>query len=263
MSALQPWSGRPRVNVWLISFIQSNLGEMLMYAAEMKNVCLHIVSGRLRCLKRFGRTEVWVRTAGWDGFDHSWQLQLIRQQGNGTRVKGGRAWRRVCMCGCNLPEFPSCSRSCTNSPWISSQITLQYLPAQKTVCAFDCRLILQCSCSLAKGVGLTCYLGQRFSVFSISGTSRHLMRVFFFPAKWEMCQWKHMPHALKIKWNIKWIQTVVLLKESWVEKRVIFSPHLYFRDWMMNDQWRTKIDTEQFGNELHICILSFGRSKWQ
>lgn len=153
-----------------------NLGEVLRYAAEILLLYYLIMMFKV----------LW-RASGGKRYKFQMQSVLVlitadycsssNSRGNSAWVKGGSAWKCVYLCECNLPEFPSCPWSCTNSPWISFIITLQYLSAWKTVCAFDCRLILQCSCSLAKGVGLTCYLGQRFSVFSISGTSRNLMRV--------------------------------------------------------------------------------------
>lgn len=139
--------------VFLYGWEEFNVGEMWRSAAEIANLYLRFVSWWLRRYFEEFREEEGVslkRRAA--GFDHSWQLQLIKQQGKYCTGSRAAVHERVCVCvcGCNLPEFPSCSRSDTNSPWISSQITLQYLPVQKTVCALDCRLILECSCGLAK-----------------------------------------------------------------------------------------------------------------
>lgn len=157
-------------------------------------------------------------------------------RGNRTWVKGGSAWNCVCLCvcGCNLPEFPSCPPALHKQPsnFLPNHTTVP--PCTETLCAFDCCLILQCSCSLAKGVGLTCYLGQRFSVFSISGTSRHLMR--FFSLQNEKFASGNTCHThLKYKMNsncgtFKWVV-------GWRKDNI--SPLLYFRDiewWTIYDE---------------------------
>lgn len=103
------------------------------------------------------------------GFDHSWQLQLIEQQRKHCMGQG-RRWLHVC--GRSLPEFPSCSRPDTNGPWISSQITLQYLPVQKPVWLLsDTWVLLQ--------FGLSCYLGQ-LSVFHLRDQQTSDDEVVFF-----------------------------------------------------------------------------------
>ena len=213
-----------------------NLREMLRYAAEILLLCYLImmfkmlwrVSGGRR--QKFQMQSVLVLITADD-------CSSSNSRGNSTWVKGGSAWKCVCMCECNLPEFPSCSWSCTNSPWISPIITLQYLYAQKTVCAFDCRLILQCSCSLAKGVGLTCYLGQSFSVFSISETSKNLMRVFFFfPLQNEKHTSGNTCHLLlKYKMN----KNTEAFKQAVGWKKGSIFPALYFRGiewWAISDE---------------------------
>lgn len=137
------------------------------------------------------------------GFDHSWQLQLIEPQRKHCMGQG-RRWLHVC--GRSLPEFPSCSRPDTNGPWISSQITLQYLPVQKPVWLLsDTWALLQ--------FGLSCYLGQ-LSVFHLRDQQTSDDEVGFFPSlKWEVCQQKHMSDTENMKWIPK------LLNEAWVEKK--------------------------------------------
>lgn len=185
------------------------------------------------------RRKAWVWDAGWLGFDHSWQLQLIKQWGETERGSKVAVHESVCICDCGdatcLDSHASLGLA-QATPWISSQITLQYLPEQKTGCAFDCCLILQCSCSLAKEAGLTCYLGHRFSVFSISGTSSHLMSAFFSLPKRKKnpTSEKHTPH-LEYKINSNW--DTLKLVVGW-NKGCMFLP-LYCRDiewWMINDE---------------------------
>lgn len=158
--------------------------------------------------------------------------------GNRTWVKGCSAWKCVYLWlwRCNLLRFPCQSGSCTSNSlnFLPNHTTVP--PWQKTGCAFDCCLILQCSCSLAKEAGLTCYLGHRFSVFSISGTSSHLMSAFFSLPKRKKnpTSEKHTPH-LEYKINSNW--DTLKLVVGW-NKGCMFLP-LYCRDiewWMINDE---------------------------
>lgn len=177
--------------------------------------------------------------AGWLGFDHSWQLQLIKQWGgNRTWVKGCSAWKCVYLWlwRCNLLRFPCQSGSCTSN-------SLNFLPNHTTVppwtenrlyfwLLFDTSVLLQ----FGKR-GWTDLLSRApfLSVFHLRDQQPSDERYFSLPKrKKNPTSEKHTPH-LEYKINSNW--DTLKLVVGW-NKGCMFLP-LYCRDiewWMINDE---------------------------
>lgn len=174
-------------------------------------------------------------------------------RGNWTRVKGASAWKCLNVCVFIKPaRIPNLSPAMCKQP-------LNFFPndtivppcTENSLCfwlLFDTSVL---PAVLAKGVGLTCYLGQRFSVFSISGTSRHLMR-FFFPTQNEkpaIVETHHTQLKYKINSNhstFKWVM-------GWKEDNT-FSP-IYSILKILSHEWSMINQNRLWKWTPHLCFV--------